>query len=158
MSSDFSVFERTQATLNELQHCGARAPFHIDLMDTRHMGPKGHRRAPPLNVVYTRHAGAANITWWPLPGYQTLAPTGSVGAYPVDHIPLGQKADKCVWRRNMTGRMMAQLAPDERPLEGVPKIRKRMEATQPDWDKIQADLACVPRYNVVQTYKFHPDF
>ena len=150
--------ERAQATLNDLITHGAQPPLLIDMMDARFIGSEGRRAAPARTVAYNRRQDATNLTLWPLPGYHSIAPTGTPQGYPKDAIPFANKADRVVWLGNMTGRMSPVLTPDGRELRGVYNIRDRMEKPDADWDEIIADLSCVPRYNAVKTYRDHPDF
>ncbi len=150
--------KRVEGTLNELSAHGAQPPLQIDMLDARFMGSDGYGIAPRKTVVYNRRKNAPNLTLWPLPGYHTLAPRGAVGGFPIDDVPFPEKSDRCVWLGNMTGRMSAVLTPEERPRRGVYKIRDDAYATDPDWDNIIADLACVPRYRVVATHRGDPDF
>ncbi|MCF2872838.1 hypothetical protein L0664_17355 [Octadecabacter sp. G9-8] len=161
LTPDSNGFERAQGTLNELMRYGAQPPLHIDMMDARFIGTPTRRNPPHRTVAYNRRKGAKNLTLWPLPGYHTLAPTGQAGGFAHDTIPFEDKEDRCVWLGNMTGRMSDVLTPEGRPLRGVYNIRDQAETLRddsPDWAGVVADLLCVPRYNIVKTYRDHPDF
>jgi hypothetical protein len=158
---DADAFVRAQGALNTLQKYGAQPPLQIDMMDARFLGSAGRRHAPRKTVSYNRRSGATNLTLWPLPAYHTLAPRGHVGGFANDQIPFEDKADRCVWLGNMTGRMSPVLTREDRPLRGVYNIRNQMQkltADSPDWADVIADLMSVPRYHVVKTLIDNPDF
>ncbi|MDB2368963.1 glycosyl transferase family 90 [Octadecabacter sp.] len=161
LKPDTKGLERGQATLNEMLAHGAQPPLHIDMADARFLGIEGQRRPPRRTVAYNRRSGAKNITLWPLPGYHTLAPTGTPGGFPKDEIPFEDKEDRCVWLGNMTGRMSPVLTPDDRDRRSVYAIRDQaleLDEDSPDWANIISDLDCVPRYRVVKTNHDNPDF
>ncbi|MDB4054207.1 glycosyl transferase family 90 [Octadecabacter sp.] len=158
---DADAFERAQGTLNELTSHGAKPPLHIHMMDARFLGTPKRRNPPRRTVAYNRRVGAENLTLRPLPGYHTLAPRGAIGGFPTDAIPFENKEDRVVWLGNMTGRMMDTLTPEGRTLRVVYNIRdhaKGLSKNSPEWDDVADDLMCVPRYNIVKTYRDHPDF
>ena len=161
LKPDSSGAERGHATLNDLIAHGAKPPLHIDMMDARFLGTEDHRRPPRRTIAYNRREGAQNITLWPLPGYHTLAPTGTPGGFPVDKTPFANKEDRCVWLGNLTGRMSDVLTPEGRAKRNVYGIRdhaKTLAPDSPEWAGIIDDLDCVARYRVVKTLRDHPDF
>lgn len=154
-------FDRAQGTLTELIEHGAKPPLYLDMMDARFLGTPNRKAAPRRTVAYNRRIGAKNLTLWPLTGYHNLAPTGQLGGYPIDDIPFENKADRCVWLGNITGRMSPHLTPQGRDLRGVYDIRKQaleLARTAAEWPDIIAELNCVPRYNIVKSLRNHSDF
>lgn len=94
---------RLSGVLNEVLRLGRLRPLHIDMQDARFLGTgPGTEIGVPL-LAYNRRQGARNLVLWPLPGYHTPGAMGFAHAISPDTVPWADKADRVVWRGDLSG-------------------------------------------------------
>ena len=153
--------ERIQGALAEMAALGARGPVTLDMEDARPAGMPGRAVPPRPIVTYNRRAGVANLVLWPLVGYHSPGGRFYVSAQDRDPHAFADKADRLVWRGNLTGRSAPGSGPGGdwgRPAREIyPEIAAAREGSAQRAARI-AELLSIPRVAAVRRWSGRPGY
>ena len=151
--------ERLAGVINDVIALGRRDPVHVDMEDSRWMGsPQGDPLGRPV-LVHNRRQGAVNPVLWPLPGYHDLGSPGFARPDCPDPIPFRDKADRLVWRGNLSGsvRRCDRVKPGRASHAVLADLAKAGDDPARR-DAVWQELRQVSRLRFVRRFIGHPDF
>lgn len=150
---------RLEGVLNDILRLGRRDPVHIDMEDARWIGadPAFAPGAPVL--CHNRRADAQNAILWPLPELHSPGLPGYASADTADDIPWQNKADRLVWRGNLSG--TAPRPPGARRGPAAHALLTRLQ--QAGGDSAARAILCddihtLPRLDFLRRHQDDPDF
>lgn len=95
--------DRITGVLNEVLALGRTPALHLDMEDARRIGTGPDNAVDVPLLTYNRREGAQNLILWPLPGYHSPGAPLFVHPASPDPVPWTDKADRAVWRGDLSG-------------------------------------------------------
>ena len=145
--------ERLEGVLNDILALGRADAVHVDMEDARWIGADPSLAIGPPILCHNRREGARNAVLWPLPGQHAVGLPGFARAGTADAIAYEDKADRLIWRGNLSGTVPR---PDgERRGPAAHDVLRRLLAARGDpaaRAPIEAEMATLPRLAFVRRF------